>query len=140
MSESIDTPEGRPGSGAELAANIRQAAGGRQKTKNLRPLMRLWPYLLRQKRDLGFMLVFLVTSSVATLSMTGAARFLIDHGFTTGNTAQLNFWFLVMGVVALVMALATALRYFFVTKLGERVVADMREDVFAHILLSLIHI
>ncbi|MGA9659223.1 MAG: ABC transporter transmembrane domain-containing protein, partial [Asticcacaulis sp.] len=124
----------RPGSGAELAGQIKQAAGGREKTRNLRPLVRLWPYIMRQKRDLGLMVLFLVVSSAATLSLTGATRFLIDSGFSSGNAAKLNFWFLVMGSVALLMAIATAFRYFYITKLGERVVADVREDLFAHIL------
>ena len=63
----------RPSAGAELAAQIRHAAGGRQKTRNLKPLARLWPYLMRQKRNLALMLVFLIVSSAASLGLTGAA-------------------------------------------------------------------
>jgi ATP-binding cassette subfamily B protein len=124
----------RPSAGAELAAQIRHAAGGRGKTRNLKPLARLWPYLMRQKRNLALMLVFLIISSAASLSLTGAARLLVDKGFGSGNVAQLDVWFLVIGGVAILLALATAFRYFYITRLGERVVADLREDVFAHIL------
>ncbi|HEX7799643.1 MAG TPA: ABC transporter transmembrane domain-containing protein, partial [Asticcacaulis sp.] len=124
----------RPSAGAELAAQIRHAAGGRQKTRNLKPLARLWPYLMRQKRNLALMLVFLIVSSAASLGLTGAARFLVDKGFGSGDAARLDFWFAILGGVAIVMALATAFRYFYITRLGERVVADLREDVFAHIL------
>ncbi|MDI7773816.1 ABC transporter transmembrane domain-containing protein [Asticcacaulis sp. EMRT-3] len=125
---------GRPSTGAELAASIRQAAGARGKTRNMRPLARLWPYLLRQKRNLVLMVVFLVLSSAATLSLTGAARYLIDKGFGSENVSVLDLWFLIMGGVALLLGVATAFRYYYITRLGERVVADVREDVFGHIL------
>lgn len=124
----------RPSAGAELAAQMRQAAGGRGKTKNLRPLRRLWPYLLRQKAVGALMIVFLLISASATPSMTIVARQLIDRGFGSGQVGELDKWFLILGVVALVLAVSTALRYYFVTRMGERVVADLREDVFGHIL------
>ncbi len=134
-SPQIETePQDRPGAGAELAGDIRAAAARRGKTKDLRPLARLGPYLWRQ-RLIGFgMLFFLVISAATAPAMTFVGRELIDRGFGSGNLAELNKWFLVLGVVAVVMAGSTALRYFFVTRMGERVVADLREDVFAHIL------
>ncbi|MDV6330531.1 ABC transporter transmembrane domain-containing protein [Asticcacaulis sp. 201] len=135
MSDSqTDTPDGRPSSGAELAASMHQAAGQRGKTKNLRPLRRLVPYLWKQKAIGLAMIVFLLISASATPSMTFVAKQLIDRGFGSGNVAELNKWFIVLGAVALVLALSTALRYYFITRMGERVVADLREDVFAHIL------
>lgn len=127
-------PKDRPGSGAELAGEIRAAAARRGKTRDLRPLKRLWPYLWRQRTNGVFMLVFLVISASATPAMTFIVRQLIDKGFGSGNPSELNKWFLILGGLALVLALSTALRYFFITRLGERVVADLREDVFAHIL------
>ena len=129
-----ENAEGRPSSGAELIADIRQAAGARGKTRNLRPLVRLIPYLWRQKAAGAAMIVFLLLSAAATPSMTFVAKQLIDQGFGSRNIAVLNQWFLVLGAVALVMAVSTALRYYFITRMGERVVADLREDVFAHIL------
>jgi len=129
-----ETPEGRPSTGAELASQIRQAAGSRGKTRDLKPLRRLWPYLLRQKAIAAGMILFLIISSASSPAMTFVARELIDQGFGSRNMQVLNFWFIVLGAVALVMALATALRYYMITRMGERVVADLREDVFAHIL------
>lgn len=128
------TAKGRPSAGAELARQMSQAAGRREKSRDLRPLVRLWPYMLRQKVNFGFMLVFLLISSTTVPSMTFVARQLIDKGFGPGNTAALDAAFTALGVLVVVMALATALRYFFITRLGERIVADLREDVFAHIL------
>lgn len=138
MADSIpaqtDTAKGRPGTGAELVADIRQVAGTRGKTRNLRPLARLIPYLWKQKGLGAAMVLFLLISAAATPSMTFVAKKLIDEGFGSRNIAVLNQWFLVLGAVALVMAIATALRYYCITRMGERVVADLREDVFAHIL------
>ncbi|UDF02885.1 ABC transporter transmembrane domain-containing protein [Asticcacaulis sp. AND118] len=129
-----DALKDRPGTGAELVGQINSAAAGREKTRDLKPLMRLWPYIARQKVDALFALFFLLLSSGATLALTGASRYLIDNGFGSQDGAQLNLWFGVMAGVALVLALATALRYFYITKLGERVVANLRKDVFSHIL------
>ncbi|EGF91154.1 ABC transporter transmembrane region family protein [Asticcacaulis biprosthecium C19] len=124
----------RPGAGAELIGDMRATAARRAKTRDLRPLMRLGPYLWRQRVNGLFMLLFLAISSATLPVMTFIARELIDKGFGSGQVAELNKWFVVLGAVALVMALATALRYFFITRMGERIVADLREDVFGHIL------
>ena len=141
MPDSVSTPQtpdteprDRPSSGAELAGEIRAAAARRGKTRDLRPLKRLWPYLWKQRVGGAFMLVFLVISVSATPAMTFIVRQLIDKGFGSGNAAELNKWFLILGGLALVLALSTALRYYFITRMGERVVADLREDVFGHIL------
>ncbi|MBW8733188.1 MAG: ABC transporter, partial [Asticcacaulis sp.] len=56
-------PKDRPGSGAELVGDIRAAAARRGKTRDLRPLTRLAPYLWRQRVNGVFMLVFLVISA-----------------------------------------------------------------------------
>ena len=134
-SPQTETPNtDRPGAGAELIGDMRAAAARRGKTRNLRPLARLSPYLWKQRINGLFMLVFLIISAVAVPSMTFVFRELIDKGFASGQIAQLNKWFLVMGAVAIILAIATALRYYFITRMGERVVADLREDVFAHIL------
>ncbi|ESQ87318.1 hypothetical protein ABAC460_20045 [Asticcacaulis sp. AC460] len=124
----------RPGAGAELIGDMRATAARRAKTRDLRPLMRLGPYLWRQRVNGAFMLLFLALSSATLPVMTFVARQLIDQGFGSGKVDELNKWFVVLAVVALVMAFATAMRYFFITRMGERIVADLREDVFGHIL------
>jgi ATP-binding cassette, subfamily B, bacterial len=128
------TQSDRPSSGAELLAQIAKDSSQREKTKNLKPLLRLWPYIVAQKSDFVLMLVFLILSSVSMLGLTAASRFLVDEGFASGQANRLNLWFIAMGAVALILALSTALRYFYITKLGERIVARLRQDVFAHIL------
>ena len=80
------------------------------------------------------MILFLLLSATAMPSMTFVMRELVDQGFGSNNVGKLDTWFAVLGGVALILALSTALRYYFITRMGERVVADLREDVFAHIL------
>src|SRR6202051_4910619 len=58
---------------------------------------------------------------------------MIDFGFTARGLALIDSYFMVMIGVGAVLAVASALRYYLVTTLGERIVADLRGDVFAHI-------
>ena len=134
QAEADTPPRDRPSAGAELARQMQQQAGRREKSRDLRPLMRLMPYMLRQKVNFAFMLLFLMISSTTVPGMTFVARQLIDKGFGTSNAGALNTAFAGLGIIIVVMALATAARYFFITRLGERIVADLREDVFGHIL------
>lgn len=127
-------PEGRPGAGASLSQQLNQDMAGREKSRDLKSLARLWPYMLRYKGVGGLALLFVLLSTAATFALTGASRLLIDRGFASRDPGELNRWFIVLAAVALVLALATALRYYFITRLGERVIADLRKDVFSHIL------
>ncbi|HEY4032303.1 MAG TPA: ABC transporter transmembrane domain-containing protein [Caulobacteraceae bacterium] len=130
--------EGRPTAGVALAQQISEAAGRREKSRNVRALGRLAPFIAAHRLDAGAASVFLVTAAAASLGLTGAVRLLVDH--LTGAeqahaTAQsVEPWFWLLGGVALALALSSALRYFFVTKLGERIVADLRKATYGHIL------
>ena len=126
--------DGRPGAGAALIGALDAAGDRRAKQKDLRPLRSLMPYIWRQRLNFIFMFVFLIMSAATMPAMTFVMRFMIDRGFATGQARELDKWFLAGIAVALVMAASTALRYFFITRLGERIVADLREDVFGHIL------
>jgi ATP-binding cassette subfamily B protein len=98
----------------------------------LRPMVLLVPYMLRYwPRGLAA-LVALVVAALATLAVPVAVRRMIDFGFG-GERALIDSYFLAMlGVVAL-LAAASALRFYLVTTLGERIVADLRAEVFAHL-------
>jgi ATP-binding cassette subfamily B protein len=100
---------------------------------NLRPLASLLPYVKRYRwRALGA-LAALIVAALTTLVVPIAVRRMIDFGFTGKGLALINSYFLVMIGVAGVLALASAFRYYLVTTLGERIVADLRGDVFAHL-------
>jgi ATP-binding cassette subfamily B protein len=137
MTQASDTGNAardRPGGGAALTAALKDAAARRPKQRDMRPLVRLLPYAAAHKPDAAAACVFLVISTSASLGLTGAARMVIDKGLTSVATAAIDRYFLLLMGVAVVLALATALRYFFVTKLGERVVADLRTGLYRHIM------
>jgi ATP-binding cassette subfamily B protein len=116
--------------GEKVVTDPKRRAGSR----NLRPLARLLPYLLRHRGKVVAAMVALLAAAGATLAVPLAVRRVIDHGFSAENAEFVNQYFAMMLVVAGVLALASAARYYFVTWLGEKVVADLRADVFSHLL------
>jgi ATP-binding cassette, subfamily B, bacterial len=78
-------------------------------------------------------LAALTISSAATLAVPFALRSMIDFGFSKESGGVIDVYFLAMAALVVVIALAAAIRYYLVTTLGERVVADLRRDVFAHL-------
>ena len=124
---------GRPGAGALLIEQMGEAGERRDKRRDIRPLTRLLPYAMRHKGHAAMAGVWLILSASASLALTAAARGAIDNGFDNGG-AQLNLWFLLLGANALFLGFATAIRYYFVTKTGERVIADLRKGLFERIL------
>ena len=124
---------GRPGAGALLAEQMEEAGGKRAKTRNIRPLAQLLPFMMRHRLDAAIAGLWLIGSTVASLALTATARGAIDNGFENGGR-DINTWFLILGANALILGLATAFRYFYVTKTGERVIADLRTALFKRIL------
>ncbi|MFC5569482.1 ABC transporter transmembrane domain-containing protein [Lysobacter yangpyeongensis] len=94
----------------------------------------LWPFVRRHKGLFGAWLLALACSSAATLALPAASRVMIDQGFASGGGAAIDRAFLLLFGVALVLAFATAARFFFVSLLGERVVADLRASLYSHLL------
>jgi ATP-binding cassette subfamily B protein len=99
----------------------------------LRALRPLLPFALRYKARIGAALLALAVSSAATLAVPLAVRRVIDRGFTDGSGEFVNAYFGVLMVVVLVLATSSALRYYLVVTLGERIVADVRAAVFRHL-------
>ncbi|WP_159015264.1 ABC transporter transmembrane domain-containing protein [Cognatiluteimonas profundi] len=95
-------------------------------------LRALWPFVRAHRNLFVAWLLALAFSSSATLSLPVAFRRMIDQGFTNG--ANIDRAFLFLFGVATVLALATAARFFFVSLLGERVVADMRQQLYSHLI------
>ncbi|MDZ4367419.1 MAG: ABC transporter ATP-binding protein/permease [Afipia sp.] len=99
----------------------------------LRPLMALAPYVARYRGQALGALVALIVASAATLAVPLAVRRMIDFGFSPEGIALINSYFAVMIAVVAVLACASAARYYLVITLGERIVADLRRDVFKHL-------
>ncbi|HZX80991.1 MAG TPA: ABC transporter transmembrane domain-containing protein [Lysobacter sp.] len=110
------------------------AAGGAPPVSRLAGLRALWPFVRRHRGLFASWLVALGVSSTATLALPLAFRRVIDHGFASGTTDAIDSAFLPLLGVALLLALGTAARFFFVSVLGERVVADLRDRLYGHLL------
>jgi ATP-binding cassette subfamily B protein len=102
--------------------------------RDLRPLSALWPFIGAHRGDAILAGAFLVVSSAATIGLTFALRLMADGGLSTHSGAMINHAFLVLALVAVVLAVSTGGRFFFVTKLGERVVADIRAALYGHVM------
>ncbi len=107
--------------------------GEKPSRTDLRPLRTLVPFVMRYRGRLLLAFLALVTASAATLAVPLAVRRMIDHGFTGDDGGFIDRYFTMMIIVVLVLSIASASRYYFVTWLGERVVSDLRVAVFDHL-------
>jgi ATP-binding cassette subfamily B protein len=131
-------PESRPAAAAKIqlsgpVTDPAPNAATAERRVNLRPLASLLPYIWRYRSRALSALGALIVAALTTLLVPIAIRRMIDFGFTARGVALIDSYFVVMIGVAAVLAAASALRYYLVTTLGERVVADLRGDVFAHL-------
>jgi ATP-binding cassette subfamily B protein len=107
-----------------------------QKTSPRDSLKSLAPILPYARKRLGWALAAmaaLTIAAAATLVVPLAVRGMIDKGFAVDHAATINSYFLALIAVVFVLAIASATRYFLVITFGERIVADLRSDVFAHL-------
>jgi len=109
------------------------AAAEEETRASLRPLLALKPYLLRYKGMIAGSLVALIVSAAATLAVPLAVRRMIDVGFSRIEPGLVDKYFATLLGVGLILALASAARFYCVNWLGERVVADLRADIFKHL-------
>ncbi len=121
-------------SSEDFAAETARLAAGRQKSRSMGPLWRLLPFLKPYRGRISLALLALLCSSAASLVIPMAVRRMIDHGFNATDASRISDYFLALLAVAAVLGFATALRFYVVTWLGERVVADIRKAVFNHTL------
>ena len=123
----------------DAPASGAQDGGGGSGTKpksnrRIGDLRIVWQQVLLYPRQLVFALLALVTTSAATIAIPYGFKRVVDRGFAqgAGGNVATSFHYLMMIVV--VLALATAIRFYFVSWLGERVVADIRLMVQRHLL------
>jgi ATP-binding cassette subfamily B protein len=105
-----------------------------RRTARLRPLLALAPYVTRYRGRVTLAFISLTVAAITTLIVPVAVRRMIDFGFTPEGIARINSYFSVMIAVVAVLALASASRFYLVMTIGERIVADLRRDVFAHLM------
>ena len=90
----------------------------------------MWPY---RKQAIGAIVALVFTSS-GVLGMGTALRYLIDQGIAKGDQQLLSQGYLILLGVVVALAIGTYTRYLLVSMVGERVVADIRRDVFAKVI------
>ncbi len=115
------------------AARQPDAPRSRRVRPNLRALLPILPYAFRYRARIAAALTALVAASAATLVVPVAIRRIVDFGFAPSKAGLINSYFLGMLVVVAVLAVASGARYYFVMTLGERIVSDLRRDVFRHL-------
>jgi ATP-binding cassette subfamily B protein len=110
------------------------SASDRPKAKSARPLVALWPYLKPYRRVLAWAMVALLLASGSMLALPVALSQLVDKGMAAGNSETINIYFIAFLGVAVLFGAFAAMRFYLVTWLGERVVADVREAVYRNVI------
>lgn len=101
------------------------------KLANLRTL---WSFVKPYKLQLVLASFFLLVAAATVLVIPTALGDIVDKGFSNDNAQKVNDYFLIFIGIVVVMATATAFRFYFVTWLGERVVADIRKAVYERLI------
>jgi ATP-binding cassette, subfamily B, bacterial len=102
--------------------------------KKLSPLLGLLPFLKPYWLRWIWTFIALAIAAGTTLTLPVVFRYLIDSGFSSGHSEHLNRYFILLFGLSIILAVATALRFYFVSWLGERVTADIRSAIYAHVL------
>lgn len=100
----------------------------------LSSLKHLFAYLKPYRRGIIVACTALLFTSSAVLAIGAALRYLIDAGIAAGNTELLDTYYWRMLAVVALLAGATYARYYFISRVGEQVVADIRNDIFQKLL------
>ncbi len=103
-------------------------------SRKLSSLGLLWGYARNYPGHLAAALAALVVAAAATLAIPQGFKLVVDKGFGAGAQAEISHYFLILLAIVLVLGMATAIRFYFVSWLGERVVTDLRKDVQAHLI------
>ena len=105
----------------------------RPRAKNLNPLRALLPFIRPYRGMLAAALVALLVASVAMLALPVALREVIDHVVTAKDSGALNRYLIGFLAASVIFGVSAALRFYLVTWLGERVVADLRAAVYRRV-------
>lgn len=115
-----------------VAEAIEEEALRRKKARGVQPILGLVPFVMAYKGMLAVAFVMLVIATTATLAFPIAGRRLMD-GIASEQIQFINEYFLMLILVAAVLGVSSAARFYFVSWIGERVVADLRSAVYDHV-------
>ncbi len=138
------TAEAQPDrAGEDFAAGLQRDIEHREKARDLKPLRALAPFLKPYRLTLALFLVFLILAAGLSLSVTLAGRLVVDCGFAVaapdycasapfardGLSGVFKLGLIISGALGVV----SATRFYLISRIGERVVADIRKAVFDHL-------
>ena len=145
MPDSTTHPE--RSSGASFKAEVNHDKLKRESGTSLKSLGQIWPFVARYPAKLGLFLLFLALSAMATLLLPNLLKLIIDCGFgespqteafcgrvSKGDAGGLTPYFQLAFVFVLAFSMFGSLRYYFITSLGQRVVADLRQAVYDNVI------
>lgn len=146
MSESQSNSHRR--SGAAFTAEVDRDKAHRERSRSLKPLRYIWPFIARYPGWLTLFLIFLTLSSIATLTIPPLAKLIVDCGFAASDLTRPEFcnrinvsgagdltpYFKIAFVFVIIYSFVGPLRAYFITTLGQRVIADIRIKVYSHLL------
>jgi len=100
----------------------------------LRPLLKLWPFISPYRSTLLLALLVLLVAAGASLLLPVGFRLVIDEGFSRESAGVIDRYFVALFGIAVVLAVFSSARFYLVSWLGERVVADVRNAVYRHVI------
>ncbi len=109
------------------------AAADRPRAKSLNPLRALWPFVRPYRGMMALAIVALLVASASLLVVPIAGRQLIDHVISGRDPAQVNRYFIGFLGATVLLGVFAALRFYMVTWVGERVVADLRTAIYRRV-------
>ena len=102
--------------------------------RGFRTLAALLPFLRPYKKQFVLAIFSLILAASATLAVPLSFRQIIDLGFNANSDNQINQTFLILFIVACLVALGTSLRFYMVSWLGEKITTDIRAAVYSHVI------
>ena len=102
--------------------------------RGFRTLAALLPFLRPYKKQFLLAIFSLILAASATLAVPLSFRQIIDLGFNANSDNQINQTFLILFIVACLVALGTSLRFYMVSWLGEKITTDIRAAVYSHVI------
>jgi len=106
----------------------------RPKSKNYAYLRRTYGFMRPYARQMVYFGIALAVTSVATLSIGLGLKFVVDRGLSAGSATMLDQGLALLVGIVFIIAVGTFVRFYYISWIGERVVADIRKAVFGHIL------
>jgi len=146
MRTSPNTNDSDRSAGADFAQNMQRDKAHRKKSRSLKPLRKIWPFITRYPLLLSLFVFFLFAASFTSLLLTYAFKFMIDCGFDNAasnakictqipiaDTGNAGVYFLIVIGITLLSAVFGAARFYTISILGQHVVTDLRTTLYNHI-------